>query len=191
MNGQSRYGIAHFQNKQKYKSGFEVMKPMKQYIVDAFTDKVFHGNQAAICVLNQWLPEETMMNITKENNFSETAFTVKEGDTYHLRWFTLGGEIDLCGHATLACAYVLLNFYIPQMHKVVFSTSSGELIVTKKGEMLEMEFPAYRLKKVDVSQEMAEAVGSTPKEAYLAEICFVFMMMKLLFVTFHLIWKRY
>lgn len=140
---------------------------MKQYIVDAFTDKVFHGNQAAICVLNQWLPEETMMNITKENNFSETAFTVKEGDTYHLRWFTLGGEIDLCGHATLACAYVLLNFYIPQMHKVVFSTSSGELIVTKKGEMLEMEFPAYRLKKVDVSQEMAEAVGSTPKEAYL------------------------
>lgn len=140
---------------------------MKQYIVDAFTDKVFHGNQAAICVLNQWLPEETMMNITKENNFSETAFTVKEGDTYHLRWFTLGGEIDLCGHATLACAYVLLNFYIPQMHKVVFSTLSGELIVTKKGEMLEMGFPAYRLKKVDVSQEMAEAIGSTPKEAYL------------------------
>lgn len=140
---------------------------MKQYIVDAFTDKVFHGNQAAICVLNQWLPEETMLNITKENNFSETAFTVKEGDKYHLRWFTPGGEIDLCGHATLACAYVLLNFYIPQVHKVVFSTLSGELIVTKKDEMLEMEFPAYRLKKVDVSQEMAEAIGSTPKEAYL------------------------
>lgn len=149
------------------RSEFEVMKPMKQYIVDAFTDKVFHGNQAAVCVLDQWLPEETMINITKENNFSETAFTVKEGDTYHLRWFTPGGEIDLCGHATLACAYVLLNFYIPQMHKVVFSTLSGELIVTKKGEMLEMEFPAYRLKKVDVSQEMAEAIGSMPKEAYL------------------------
>lgn len=140
---------------------------MKQYIVDAFTDKVFHGNQAAICVLKQWLPEETMMNITKENNFSETAFTVKEGDLYHLRRFTPGGEIDLCGHATLACAYVLLNFYIPQMNKVVFSTLSGELIVTRHGEMMEMEFPAYKLRKVDVTQEMAQAIGKMPKEAHM------------------------
>ena len=83
---------------------------MKQYVVDAFTDSVFHGNQAAVCVLEQWPPEELMMNITRENNFSETAFTVKEGDKWHLRWFTPGGEIDLCGHATLGTAYVLYRF---------------------------------------------------------------------------------
>lgn len=140
---------------------------MKQYIVDAFTDKVFHGNQAAICVLNQWIPEELMMNITKENNFSETAFAVREGEKYHLRWFTPGGEIDLCGHATLACAYVLLNFYIPNEQRVVFTTLSGDLIVTKSGELLEMEFPAYRLKKVEVTKEMIDAIGAIPEEAYM------------------------
>ena len=72
---------------------------MKQYIVDAFTDRIFHGNQAAICVMDRWIPENLMINITRENNFSETAFAVKEGPKYHLRWFTPGGEIDLCGHA--------------------------------------------------------------------------------------------
>ena len=78
---------------------------MKQYVVDAFTDRVFHGNQAAVCVLDAWLPEELMMTITRENNFSETAFTVREGEKWHLRWFTPGGEIDLCGHATLGTAF--------------------------------------------------------------------------------------
>ena len=75
---------------------------MKQYIVDAFSDRVFHGNPAAICILDQWLPQEQMMDITRENNLSETAFAVKKQDRYHLRWFTPAGEIDLCGHATLA-----------------------------------------------------------------------------------------
>ena len=77
---------------------------MKQYIVDAFSDRVFHGNPAAICILDQWLPQEQMMDITSENNLSETAFAVKKQDRYHLRWFTPAGEIDLCGHATLAAA---------------------------------------------------------------------------------------
>lgn len=140
---------------------------MKQYIVDAFTDQVFHGNQAAICVMDHWLPEERMMDITRENNFSETAFTVKEGDKYHLRWFTPGGEIDLCGHATLACAYVMFRFYVPEADKVVFTTLSGDLIVTRKGNLLEMEFPAYDLKPVEVTQEMADAIGVMPKEAYM------------------------
>ena len=84
---------------------------MRQYVIDAFTDSVFHGNQAAVCVMEKWPSEELMMNITRENNFSETAFTVKEGEKWHLRWFTPGGEIDLCGHATLGTAFVLLNFY--------------------------------------------------------------------------------
>lgn len=77
---------------------------MKQYIVDAFTDKVFGGNQAAVCVLDEWISDSLMQNIARENNFSETAFTVKEGDKYHLRWFTPAAEIDFCGHATLGTA---------------------------------------------------------------------------------------
>ena len=141
---------------------------MKQFIVDAFTDRVFHGNQAAVCVLDRWLPEELMMDITLENNFSETAFTVKEGEKYRLRWFTPGGEIDLCGHATLATAFVLLNYYEKDAQRVVFSTMSGDLIVNRKGELFEMEFPAYDLKPVPVTAAMEEALGAPVKEAYLA-----------------------
>ena len=74
---------------------------MKQYVVDAFTDQVFGGNPAAVCLLERWPADELLMKITRENNLSETAFAVPEGDGYHLRWFTPGGEIDLCGHATL------------------------------------------------------------------------------------------
>lgn len=107
------------------------------------------------------------MNITKENNFSETAFAVKEGEKYHLRWFTPGGEIDLCGHATLACAYVLFKFYITNATEVVFSTLSGDLIVKRDGDLLEMEFPAYRLDKVPVTQSIIDAIGATPLEAHM------------------------
>lgn len=141
---------------------------MKQYIVDAFTDRVFHGNQAAVCVLDAWLPEELMMDITRENNFSETAFTVKDGEKYHLRWFTPGGEIDLCGHATLATAFVLLNYYEQDAQQIVFTTLSGDLTVKRKGELFEMEFPAYDLKPVAVTAAMEEALGASVKEAYLA-----------------------
>ena len=142
---------------------------MKQYIVDAFTDQLFHGNQAAICILDHWLSEELMMNITRENNFSETAFAVPENTDgrYHLRWFTPGGEIDLCGHATLACAYVLFSKYIPHSCTVTFSTLSGDLTVAKNGELLEMEFPAYDLKPIPVTERITDALGVKPLEVYL------------------------
>ncbi|MCD8036371.1 MAG: PhzF family phenazine biosynthesis protein [Clostridiales bacterium] len=140
---------------------------MKQYIVDAFTDKVFHGNPAAICILKQWISDELMMNITKENNLSETAFAVKTGDHYHLRWFTPGGEIDLCGHATLACAFVLLNFYEKDLEHITFDTLSGVLTVVKKDDLYEMDFPAYSLKPVTVTAEIIDAIGAVPKEAYM------------------------
>lgn len=140
---------------------------MKQYIVDAFSDHVFAGNQAAVCVMDDWLDEKTMINIAIENRFSETAFTVKEGDAYHLRWFTPGGEIDLCGHATLATGYVLLRFYETEADAVEFKTLSGKLTVTRKGELLEMDFPAYELKEVPVTDEMAEAIGARPLAAYM------------------------
>jgi len=141
---------------------------MKQYVVDAFTDSVFHGNQAAVCVLDRWPDEALMMDITRENNFSETAFTVREGEKWRLRWFTPGGEIDLCGHATLGTAFVLFNHYEKDAQQLVFATMSGDLIVTRKGELYEMEFPAYDLKKVEVTDAMEDALGATVREAYLA-----------------------
>lgn len=140
---------------------------MKQYVVDAFSDRVFGGNPAAICVMEQWLSDELMMNITMENNLSETAFAVRENNKYKLRWFTPGGEIDLCGHATLACAYIIFNYIETNVQKVIFSTLSGDLVVNKNGDLYEMDFPAYDLKKVEVTAEMVEAIGVTPKEAYL------------------------
>ncbi len=141
---------------------------MRQYVVDAFTDKVFRGNPAAVCVLDQWLPDELMMNITKENNLSETAFAVKEGEGYNLRWFTPGGEIDLCGHATLATAYVITHFYETEATEVRFKTLSGLLKVKRKDAFFELDFPAYDLKKVEVTEEMEEAVGVKLLEAYRA-----------------------
>ena len=140
---------------------------MIQYVVDAFTDHVFAGNPAAVCVMEEWLPEETMMSITIENNLSETAFAVKEGEHYHLRWFTPGGEIDLCGHATLATGYIILRFIEPKAEKVTFTTLSGILTVTKKGDLLEMDFPAYDLKEVPVTDAMEDAIGVRPVKAYM------------------------
>ncbi len=140
---------------------------LKQYVVDAFTDEVFKGNQAAICVMEKWLPDTLMQSIAIENNFSETAFTVSEGDGYRLRWFTPGGEIDLCGHATLATSWVLFHFYEKDAARIAFETRGGHLSVTRDGDRLAMDFPAYRLEPVPVTDEMAEAIGSRPLEAYM------------------------
>ena len=140
---------------------------MKQYVVDAFTDKVFAGNPAAVCVMDKWLDDELMQKITIENNLSETAFCVREGKNYHLRWFTPGGEIDLCGHATLATAYVILRFVEPELSEVRFDTLSGELIVTKNSGLLEMVFPAYELKPVEVTEQMRDVIGAKPVAAFM------------------------
>ena len=148
---------------------------MKQYIVDAFTDKVFSGNPAAICILDEWLSDEIMLSIAKENNLSETAFAIKQVTKdsvnaiyYKLRWFTPGGEIDLCGHATLACAFVIMNYYEKNLKTVIFDTLSDKLIVNRKnGDLYELDFPAYDLKQVEITNEMIELIGKKPTEAYL------------------------
>ncbi|MGX7111662.1 PhzF family phenazine biosynthesis protein [Gemella cuniculi] len=141
---------------------------MRQYIVDAFADKIFSGNPAAVCVLDEDISEDLMMKITRENNLSETAFAVKIGEEkYDLRWFTPGGEIDLCGHATLGAAYVIMNYYEPKLTKVKFKTMSGELVVVKKDNLYEMNFPMYELKEVKVTNEMIEAIGIEPAYALL------------------------
>lgn len=139
---------------------------MKQYVVDAFTDKVFAGNPAAVCVMDKWLHDRTMQNIAIENNLSETAFAVKEGSAYHLRWFTPGGEVELCGHATLATAYVITRFVEPECKIVAFDTLSDRLTVEKQDDLLAMNFPSFQLQPVPVTEQMTEALGVTPVEAY-------------------------
>ncbi len=141
---------------------------MKQYIVDAFTDEVFKGNQAAVCVLEKWIPDELMQSIAIENNFSETAFTVNEGNGYRLRWFTPGGEIDFCGHATLATAFVLVNFSDQVSDAIHFYTQSGELTVVRNGDLYEMDCPAYEYKEIPVTDAMEDAFGTRPVKAYLS-----------------------
>nr|WP_157065712.1 MULTISPECIES: PhzF family phenazine biosynthesis protein [Clostridia] len=140
---------------------------MKQYVVDAFTDKVFKGNPAAVCILPEWIPDMLMQNIAKENNLSETAFTVKRENIYELRWFTPGGEIDLCGHATLGTAYVLFRFIEKDSGSISFQTKSGQLIVKKVNDLYEMDMPAYPLTEVPVTDEMELAIGFRPSEAWL------------------------
>ena len=140
---------------------------MKQYIVDAFTNKPFAGNPAAVCVMDSWPSEGFMMNLAMENNLSETAFVVKEEKEYHLRWFTPGTEVELCGHATLASAYVILNFYEPGKHEVIFNTLSGKLIVKRKENLYEMDFPTYELKEIPVTDDMEKAFGARPVKAVL------------------------
>ena len=140
---------------------------MKQYIVDAFTSVPFSGNPAAVCVMEKWPAEESMMKLAMENNLSETAFIVKEEGGYHLRWFTPGTEVELCGHATLASAFVILNYYEPDSRQVQFNTLSGILTVRRKGNLYEMDFPTFELKEIPVTEEMERAFGVRPVKAVL------------------------
>ena len=141
---------------------------MKCYIVDAFTDKPFKGNPAAVCPVEGFPTDDLMRAIAMENNLSETAYLVNKGPgLYDLRWFTPGGEIDLCGHATLASAYVVFRFLEPQARRVDFDTQSGRLTVTRRGDLLEMDLPAYDLTPVAVTDDMEQAMGVRPEAAFM------------------------
>ena len=140
---------------------------MRQYIVDAFTDKPFSGNPAAVCVMDRWPSEASMMKLAMENNLSETAFLVKEGEDYRLRWFTPGTEVTLCGHATLAAAFVVMNHVEPARDAVRFNTLSGPLTVKRRDGVYEMDFPTYELKEIPVTEDMVRAFGVRPVKAVL------------------------
>ncbi len=143
------------------------MAHLKQYIIDAFTSKPFSGNPAAVCVLDRWPSETAMMQLAMENNLSETAFLVKEAHGYHLRWFTPETEVELCGHATLASSFVILNCYEPDSTAVTFHTMSGDLTVHRKGNLYEMDFPTYELQEIPVTDAMELAFGARPIQAVL------------------------
>ncbi len=135
------------------------------YQVDAFTDKLFGGNPAAVCPLETWLPEATMQAIAAENNLSETAFFVRDGGDYALRWFTPAVEVDLCGHATLASGYVVMRLLEPQRESVCFHTrKAGTLVVTRRADRLVMDFPAWPAAPCEAPPDLLAALGGAPRE---------------------------
>lgn len=138
------------------------------YQVDAFSDRVFAGNPAAVCPLEAWLPDATLQAIAAENNLAETAFLVDEGGQLRIRWFTPALEIDLCGHATLASAWVLFNKRGQPGDSVTFNSQSGPLSVSRDGALLTLDFPSRPPKEVQVSDELVAALGGDPLEFYAA-----------------------
>lgn len=139
---------------------------MQYFVVDAFAEEVFKGNPAGVCLLDDWLDDQTLQNIAAENNLAETAFVVPRGDRYDLRWFTPETEIDLCGHATLASAFVLTRFSEPGRTRVQFDTMSGELTVERQEDLFVMDFPARMPVRIPVTRQMEEAIGVPVREAH-------------------------
>ena len=133
------------------------------YQIDAFTDRPFAGNPAAVCPLDSWLEDELMQAIAAENNLSETAFFVVNGNGgYDLRWFTPTAEVDLCGHATLATASLLMETLTPEADEVRFETRSGTLTVVREGNLFVMDFPALVADEIEPPDGFADAIGTAP-----------------------------
>jgi PhzF family phenazine biosynthesis protein len=134
------------------------------YQVDAFADRLFAGNPAAVCPLDDWLPDETLQAIAAENNLSETAYLVDRGDAWDLRWFTPAAEVELCGHATLASAFVAATYLRPGATEMAFDTRSGRLTVTREGDLFAMDFPVAPCRPLGDGELAAvgEALGARP-----------------------------
>jgi len=139
------------------------------YQIDAFTSRLFAGNPAAVCPLDEWLPDAVMQAIAAENNLAETAFFVRGAEHYSLRWFTPAAEVDLCGHATLASAWLLFHELGHDQDQVVFETRSGALTVVREGEALRMDFPAQPATPREPPAALIEGLGVTPREVLAAD----------------------
>ncbi len=139
------------------------------YQIDAFTDMPFEGNPAAVIPLETWLPDNTMQSIAEENNLSETAFFVPKNKGFHIRWFTPKTEVDLCGHATLAAAYVLFNILGYNKDRIEFESKSGTLTVLQKDDWLVMDLPAHSPIPCDVPDEIVKAFDKAPIECLRSE----------------------
>jgi PhzF family phenazine biosynthesis protein len=136
------------------------------YQVDAFTGHVFGGNPAAVCPLDSWIDDDLMQKIAEENNLSETAFFVRRGQGYDIRWFTPKIEIDLAGHPTLAAAYVIFHYCNHVDKRIAFSSKSGELVVTMEGDLIKMNFPAMEAMRAAENDLVNRALGKKPSELY-------------------------
>jgi PhzF family phenazine biosynthesis protein len=134
------------------------------YHVDAFATAVFHGNPAAVCLLDEWLPDATLQNIAAENNLSETAFLVAHGGDYDLRWFTPTIEVDLCGHATLAAAFVLFTERGVNTNAIRFHSRSGLLTAAREDEVISLDFPARPATPCAAPEPLVRGLGRQPLE---------------------------
>ena len=144
------------------------LEPLKLslYQIDAFTSRLFGGNPAAVCPLDRWLPVATMQAIAAENNLSETAFFVRDAHGVRIRWFTPLSEVKLCGHATLASAWVWFQYIEPHSDKVIFDSLSGPLTVTRSGVMLTLDFPVTAAQAMQSPPPLIDALGVTPLECH-------------------------
>jgi len=142
---------------------------LKLYQIDAFADSVFTGNPAAICPLNNWLEDNVLQAIAAENNLSETAFYVATDDGFHIRWFTPQCEVDLCGHATLATAYLLFELLDYQGDSIAFQSRSGLLLVTKQDDLLQMDFPSQAPIVCELPDFLKDAFTIQPSACLKAE----------------------
>jgi PhzF family phenazine biosynthesis protein len=134
--------------------------------IDAFASAAFRGNPAGVCLLDSWLDDATLLNIAAENKHSETAFLVTRGADYELRWFTPAMEMDLCGHATLAAAFVVLTKVDRQRNFIRFHSRSGELTVAREGDVLTLDFPSRPGVPSDLTPELTNALGARPREVF-------------------------
>jgi PhzF family phenazine biosynthesis protein len=142
--------------------GMKTMSPI--YLVDSFTNQPFAGNSAAVCILHEPAQEQWLQKVAQEMNLSETAFLYRKGDAFDLRWFTPAVEIDLCGHATLASAHILWEEgYLKQDQLACFHTRSGLLTAMRKGDWIELDFPAEPQAQITPPPGLAEALGVKPK----------------------------
>ena len=141
---------------------------IKYFVVDAFADRLFQGNQAGVCLLETPLNDDTLQKIAAENNLAETAFILPNGTDFDLRWFTPKVEIDLCGHATLASAFIISKFVNPDLETIRFTTQSGILCVIPKGDLFEMDFPSRAPVEAKVTPLMEQALGCPVLEAHQA-----------------------
>jgi len=132
--------------------------------IDAFTSEIFKGNPACVMPLDNWLPDDTLLKIAKENNVSETAYFIKKEDHFYLRWFTPEIEMDLCGHATLATAYCLRNHLNYKKDSVKFDSMSGELVVKFNADYMQMDFPHRKPVKSDLPQNILDSLSIKPIE---------------------------
>jgi PhzF family phenazine biosynthesis protein len=145
---------------------FATEMSIKIYQVDAFTEKVFGGNPAAVCPLKEWLPDATLQSIAMENNLAETAFYVETAGGFHIRWFTPAVEVDLCGHATLGAAHVLFSHENYAGDEVSFDSRSGILKVTKEDNLLTLDFPVDVYAEMAITPELAAGFNHTPLKAF-------------------------
>lgn len=152
------------------------MHSIEIFQVDAFTDKVFHGNPAAVCLLNEWLNDELLQAIAIENNLSETAFVIEGAKGYELRWFTPNCEINLCGHATLAAAFILFEQGVDSEEPIIFSSLSGPLAVWKKGEKLLMDFPRFNFTPIDAPDILQTIIDQPIQWAYTSELDYLVVL---------------